>query len=56
MNLTEGKKIVRKTKRNPCTGNSLSPFEYEYTSISCGKNVIKRKIDLIQSSRKKIYN
>ena len=34
--------------------NTFLPYEYEWTCISCGYNVIKRKHDLSKNQRKKI--
>ena len=33
--------------------NNLLPYEYEFTCISCGYNVIKRKNKLSKKQRKK---
>ena len=55
MNLTEDERS--KTDDKPCTlctRGALLPHEYEYTSILCGYNVIKRKNKLKKTSRKKI--
>ena len=55
MNLTEdqindkyGKRCVH------CNRNCLLPYEYEWTCISCGCNVIKTKHELSKIQRKKI--
>ena len=37
-----------------CKRNALLPYEYEWTCISCGYNVIKRKHELYKMQRKKI--
>ena len=37
-----------------CNRNTLPPYEYEFTCISCGYNVIKRKHDLTKIQRKKM--
>ena len=34
--------------------NTLLPYEYEFTCLSCGYNVIKRKHELSKIQRKKI--
>ena len=36
-----------------CNRNCLLPYEYEYTCIVCGYNVIKRKNELSKIARKK---
>ena len=33
-------------------GNTLLPYEYEWTCISCGFNLIKRKHELAKTKRK----
>ena len=37
-----------------CNGNTLLPYEYEWTCFSCGYNVNKRKHELSKIQRKKI--
>ena len=39
-----------------CLRNTLLPYEYEFSCISCGYNVIKRKHELTKSQRKKSIN
>ena len=55
MELTEDE-IIQKYAKNcsHCNRNMLLPYEYEYTCISCGYNVIKRKHELSKIQRKKI--
>ena len=36
-----------------CTRKTLLSYEYEWTCVACGKNGIKRKIELDKISRKK---
>ena len=33
----------------PCNRNTLLPYEYEFTCISCCYNVIKRKHELFKN-------
>ena len=37
-----------------CNRNPLLPYEYEYTCLSCGFNVNKRKHELSKIQRKRI--
>ena len=37
-----------------CNRNMLLPYEYEFTCLSCGYNVNKRKHELSKIQRKKI--
>ena len=37
-----------------CSRNTLLPYEYEFTCMSCGYNASKRKHELSKSSEKKI--
>ena len=37
-----------------CNRNTLIPYEYEWTCISCGFNLIKRKHEFNKKQRKKI--
>ena len=55
MILTEDE-IIQKYAKNcrHCYRNTLLPYEYEYTCLSCGYNVNKRKHDLSKIQRKKI--
>ena len=54
MNLSEDK-IIQKYAENcgHCRRNSLLPYEYEWTCLSCGFNVIKRKHELTKIKKKK---
>ena len=47
--------IIRKYVKqcSHCNRNTLPPYEYEVTCISCGYNVIKRKQELSKIQRKK---
>ena len=55
MNLSEDQ-IIEKYAKNcgHCNRNTLLPYEYEYTCLSCGYNVNKRKHELSKIQRKKI--
>ena len=55
MKLTEDE-IIQKYAKNcgHCNRNTLLPYEYEWTCLSCGYNVIKRKHELSKIQRKKI--
>ena len=37
-----------------CSRNMLLPYEHEWSCVSCGYNVIKRKNELTKIQRKKI--
>ena len=55
MELTEDEIIEKYGKKClHCNRNCLLPYEYEWTCLSCGFNVIKRKHELskIQKKRK----
>ena len=53
MQLTEDKVIdIYGKKCLHCGGNMLLPYEYEWTCISCGYNVIKRKHEIFKLRRK----
>ena len=54
MELTEDE-IIQKYGKNcgHCNRITLLPYEYEFTCISCGFNVIKRKHELSKIQRKK---
>ena len=55
MELTEDKTIQNYAKRcGHCNRNTLLPYEYEFTCITCGYNVNKRKHELSKIQRKKI--
>ena len=55
MELTEDE-IIRKYAKNcgHCNRNTLLPYEYEFTCITCGYNVNKRNHELSKIQRKKI--
>ena len=54
MELTEDQRIEKHDKRyGHCGRNTLLPYAYEFTCISCGYNVIKRKHELSKIQRKK---
>ena len=55
MELTEDEIIRKYSKRcGHCNQNILLPYEYEWTCLSCGYNVNKRKHKLSKIQRKKI--
>ena len=55
MELTEDEFIEKNGKNcGHCNRNTLLPYEYEYTCISCGFNVNERKNELSKIQRKKI--
>ena len=55
MDLTEDQIIEKYGKHcGHCNRNTLLPYEYEYTCLSCGFNVSKRKHELSTIQRKKI--
>ena len=55
MELTEDE-ILQKNAKNcgHCKRNTLLPYEHEFTCITCGYNVNKRKHELSKIQRKKI--
>ena len=54
MELTEVEIIQRYAKNCVrCNRNTLLPYEYELTGVSCGYNVNKRKYELCKIQRKK---
>ena len=54
MELTEDQVIEKYAKNcGHCNGNTLLPYEYEFTCVSCGYNVIKRKHEFSKTQRKK---
>ena len=54
MELTEDQKIEKHGKHcGHCNRNALSPYEYEFTCISCNYNVIKRRHERSKIQRKK---
>ena len=55
MNLSEDQIIEKYAKQcGHCKRNTLLPQEYEFTCVSCGYNIIKRKQELSKIQRKKI--
>ena len=55
MILSEVEIILKNGKHcGHCNGNTLLPYEQEFTSFSCGYNVNKRKNELSKIQRKKI--
>ena len=48
--------IIQKYAKNcgHCSRNTLLPYEYEFTCLSCGYNVNKRKHELSKIQRKKL--
>ena len=55
MELSEDQIFEKYAKHcGPCKGNTLLPYEYEWTCISCGFNLIKRKHELSKIQRNKI--
>ena len=55
MELTEDEIIQKYAKRcRRCNRNTLLPHDYEFTCVSCGYNVNKRKHELSKIQRKKI--
>ena len=55
MNLSEDEIIQKYGKHcGHCNRNTLLQYEYEFTCIACGYNVIKRKNELSKIQRKKI--
>ena len=55
MELTEDDIIEKYAKKcRLCNRNTLLPYEYEFTCLSCGYNVNKRKHELSKIQRKKI--
>ena len=55
MELTEDEIIQKYGKHcGHCNRNTILTYEYEFTCISCGYNVIKREHELCKIQRKKI--
>ena len=55
MELTEDEIIQNYAKRcGRCNRNTLLPYDYEFTCVSCGYNVNKRKHELSKIQRRKI--
>ena len=56
MNLSADEIIEKYGKQcGHCSRNTLLPYEYEWTCISCGYNLIKRKHELSKIQRKKFH-
>ena len=56
MELTEDQLIEKYGKRcGHCNRNTVLPYEYEFTCVSCGFNVNKRKHELSKIQTKKIH-
>ena len=54
MNITEDQIIEKYGKKcGHCLRKFLLPYEYEWTCISCGCNIIKTKHELSKIQRKK---
>ena len=55
MELAEDERIEKYAKHcGHCGRNTLFPYENEWTCISCGFNLMKRKHELSGSQRKQI--
>ena len=55
MELTEDETIQKYAKGcGHCNRNTLQSCDFEFTCVSCGYNVIKRKHELCKIQRKKI--
>ena len=55
MELTEDEVIQKNGKHcDHCIRNTLLPYEYEFTRITCGYNINKRKHELSKIHRKKV--
>ena len=56
MELTEDETIQRYAKKcGHCNQNTLRPYEYEWSFLSCRFNLIKRKHELSKIQRKKNF-
>ena len=56
MELTQDENIEKYAKNfGHCKRNTLPPYEYEFSCVSCGFNVNKRKNELSKIQRKTIY-
>ena len=56
MQLPEDEIIEKNGKQcGNCNRKTLLPYEYEFTCMSCGYNVIKGKHELSKIQRKKIF-
>ena len=54
MELTEDQIIEKYAKHcGSCSRTTLPPYEYEFTCISCGFNLVKRKHELSKIQQKK---
>ena len=54
MEVTEDEIIQKYAKKQGhCNRNTLLPYEYEFSCVSCGYNVIKRENELSKTQRKK---
>ena len=54
MNLSEDEIIKTYSKHcGHCNQNTLLPYQYEWTCVSCGFNLTKRKHELSKIQRKK---
>ena len=55
MELSEDETIEKYAKQcGRCSRNTRLPYEYEFTCISCGYNVIKTKHELSKIQQKKL--
>ena len=55
MELREDEIIQKYARRcRHCNQNTLLPYEYEWSCLSCGFNLIKRKHEISKTQRKKI--
>ena len=55
MNLSEDETIKKYAKHcGHCNRNTLLPYEYEWTCISCGFSLIKENTNLLKYNEKKI--
>ena len=55
MELSEDEIIKKYAKQcGHCSRNTLLPYKYEWTCVSCGYNVIKGKHELSKLQRKQI--
>ena len=56
MELTEDQIIEKYAKHcGHCKRNTLLPYEYEFTCVVCGFNVIKQKHQLSKIQKNKFY-
>ena len=55
MESSEDEIIKKYAKRcGHCNRNTLLPYEYEFTCVACGYNIVKQKLQLSKIQRKKI--